>query len=124
VHPKYRTPHVSVVLYAVLVAALALSGSFLQNVTLAVVSRLVNYGIVCAALPALRRQERTAPDRVPPAKFRLRAGPLFAALGVAISVLLITRITTREALIMAAVVAGASVNYFVSHPRRPLSPNP
>ncbi|MEO8449221.1 MAG: APC family permease [Gemmatimonadota bacterium] len=121
VHPTYRTPHVSIVLFAVLVAALALSGSFLQNVTLAVVSRLVNYGVVCAALPALRRQERTAPDRVPPARFRLKAGPLLAALGVAITALLITRITTREALIMAAVVAGASVNYFASR-SRPLKP--
>jgi amino acid transporter len=122
VHPTYRTPHVSIVLFAVLVAALALSGSFLQNVTLAVVSRLVNYGVVCAALPALRRQERMAPDRVPPARFHLRAGSLFAALGIAISALLITRITTRETLIMAAVVVGASVNYFLSYARRPVKP--
>ena len=117
VHPVYHTPHVSIILFAVLVAALALSGSFLQNVTLAVISRLVNYGIVCAALPALRRLDRVAPGRVAPALFRLRAGPVFATLGVAISALLLTRVTTREAIIMAIVVAGASMNYFLS--RRP-----
>ena len=39
--------------------ALAASGSFLQNLTLSVASRLITYGLVCAALPVLRRRKST-----------------------------------------------------------------
>jgi amino acid transporter len=46
IHPVFRTPHVSIVFYGVLVWLLAVSGSFLQNLTLSAVSRLVTYGLV------------------------------------------------------------------------------
>src|ERR1051326_8925522 len=51
VHPRFRTPHVSIVVYAVLVWGLAASRGFLQYLTVSVAARLITYGLVCAAPP-------------------------------------------------------------------------
>jgi APA family basic amino acid/polyamine antiporter len=53
VHPRFRTPHVSVILFALTVWALASAGSFLQNLSLSAVSRLLTYGAICAIRVAL-----------------------------------------------------------------------
>ena len=113
VHPGFRTPHLSILCYALLVWVLAASGSFLQNLTLSVVARLVTYGLVCAALPVLRRRDGR-PASVPPAAFRLPAGPLFAALGVLGMLVVATQVSAREAGIMAVVVALASLHYLAA----------
>jgi amino acid transporter len=113
VHPRFRTPQVSILCYAGLVWALAASGSFLQNLTLSVVARLVTYGLVCAALPVLRRRDGRA-DSAPPARFHLPAGPLFAGLGVLGMLVVATQVSLREAAIMAVVIALASAHYFVA----------
>jgi basic amino acid/polyamine antiporter, APA family len=97
----------------VLVFALAASGSFLQNLTLSVVARLVTYGLVCAALPVLRRRDGKR-DAVPPAAFRLPAGPLFAVLGVVGMLVVATQVSAREATIMGVVVALASLHYLIA----------
>ena len=55
IHPRFLTPHVSIVLFSLVVWLLALAGSFGWNVTLSAVARLLYYGLVCAALPVLRR---------------------------------------------------------------------
>jgi APA family basic amino acid/polyamine antiporter len=93
--------------------ALAASGSFLQNLTLSVVARLVTYGLVCAALPVLRRRDGRA-NSAPPARFHLPAGPLFAGLGVLGMLVVATQVSMREAAIMAVVIALASAHYFVA----------
>ena len=49
VHRRFRTPHVSIVVFAALVWALAVAGSFQWNVTLSAVARLFTYGATCAA---------------------------------------------------------------------------
>lgn len=110
VHPRFRTPYVSILSYAVLVWVLAASGTFLQNLTLSVVARLITYGLVCAAVPVLRSRDGTARS-APPAGFRMPAGLLFAALGVAGMIVIATQVSRREALIMAVVVALASVHW-------------
>jgi amino acid transporter len=116
VHPRFRTPQVSILCYAGLVWALAASGSFLQNLTLSVVARLVTYGLVCAALPVLRRRDGRA-GAAPRAAFRLPGGPLFAVLGVLGMVVVATQVSSREAGIMAVVVVLATIHYAVSGKR-------
>ena len=110
VHSRFRTPYVSIVCYAVLVWVLAASGSFLQNLTLSVVARLITYGLVCAALPVLRSRDGSGRSAPPPA-FRTPAGPLFAALGVAGMIVIATQVSMREAVIMGVVVALASLHW-------------
>jgi amino acid transporter len=113
VHPGFRTPYVSILCYGGLVWAMAASGSFLQNLTLSVVARLVTYGLVCAALPVLRRRDGS-PAAAPPAAFRLPAGLAFAVAGVLGMLLVATQVSAREAVIMAVVVALASLHYAVT----------
>jgi APA family basic amino acid/polyamine antiporter len=110
VHAVFRTPYVSILCYALLVWAMAASGSFLQNLTLSVVARLVTYGLVCAALPVLRRRDR-GPGAAPRAAFRLPAGPLFAGVGVLGMLVVATQVSAREALIMTVVVLLATVHW-------------
>jgi amino acid transporter len=72
VHPRYKTPYFSILVYAALVWALAMLGTFSWNAKLSAVTRLITYIFICAALPTLRWK---CPDL---AKFRLPMGPLFS----------------------------------------------
>ena len=110
IHPVFRTPHVSIAFYGLMVWILAASGSFLQNLTLSAVSRLVTYGLVCAALPVLRRRDGT-PGAPAKAAFRLPAGPVFAVLGLLGMVLVAFQVSLREAIIMAVVVTLATLHW-------------
>ena len=112
VHPRFHTPHLSVLVFATLVWLLAASGSFLQNLTLSAVSRLFTYGVVCAALIACRRrEERPEAQPVPPASFRLPAGKVWAVLGIAGTALLATRMAQQELLVLAATALLATLNW-------------
>jgi basic amino acid/polyamine antiporter, APA family len=113
VHRTFRTPYLSILCYAVLTFALASSGSFLKNLTLSVVARLITYGLVSAALPVLRRRDGT-PSAAPPAAFRLPGGWIFAALGVMGMVVVATQVSRSEAIVMLVVMALATVHYFVA----------
>jgi amino acid transporter len=113
VHPRFRTPWVSVLVFAALTWALALSGGFLQNLTLSAVSRLFTYGLVCAALPIFRRRDGTA-AAVPAAAFRLPGGGLIAAAGILVSLILAARMNTREAVILLVVVSLAALHWWAA----------
>jgi amino acid transporter len=117
VHRSFRTPHVSIVSYALLVWALAISGSFLTNLTLSVVARLITYGLVCAALPVLRARDGRA-GAAPAAEFRLPGGVILAALGVLGMLVMATQVSAREGMIMVMVVGFASIHYMGTRPSR------
>ena len=111
VHARFRTPYFSIFAFALLVWLFALFGSFAGNATLSAGSRLFYYGVVCAALPALRRKEKTR------AVFQLPGGIVLAALGVLICAGLLTRIEYHKTLILVAAVAVAVVNWLVVRKR-------
>jgi APA family basic amino acid/polyamine antiporter len=108
VHPRYRTPHVSVLVFAALTWALASVGSFLQNLSLSAVSRLLTYGAVCVVLIVLRRRE---PRGVEPARFRVPLGETVAVLGLAFSAVLILRMNQRELAVLAATLIVGLVHW-------------
>ncbi len=116
VHPRFRTPAFSIVACAFFSLLLTLSGSFLQNLTIAAVSRLFTYALVCLSLPVLRARDGKDPD-LPAARFRLPFGTGLAVLGVLFSLTLATRMTVREAVILAVVVAAGTVAYFFRRKR-------
>lgn len=105
VHPKFRTPYFSILVFAVLTWLLALLGSFSWNLTLSAVARLFYYGLVCAALPVLRKRQPGA------AMFRLPGGSVFAIAGVAVCLVLITQVDLGGSIILLAVLAIAFVNW-------------
>ncbi len=105
VHPRYRTPHVSILWYAGLGWVLALSGSFEWNASLSAVARLLTYGVTCASLPVFRRRHPGL------AVFRTPAGYLLPALGVAFCVVLLTQMGRVEFLILAATMLVAALTW-------------
>ena len=56
VHPRFQTPAWAIVAQAMITAALALSGSFVQLALLSIVARLATYIGTAAAVPILRRK--------------------------------------------------------------------
>jgi amino acid transporter len=105
VHPRFRTPHISIVAFALMVWGLAVAGTFRWNVMLSAVARLFTYAPTCAAVLALRKKR---PDE---AAFLMPAGKLAAVLGVAFSLMLVTRMGWSELMIVAVTFALASLNW-------------
>jgi len=107
IHPRFRTPYVSILAFALLSWLLALLGSFTWNATLSAVARLLYYGLVCAALPVFRRKQPGA------AMFRLPAGTLFAVLGTGICAVLIAGVNLSGSLILLATAVVAMLNWLL-----------
>jgi APA family basic amino acid/polyamine antiporter len=106
VHPRMRTPHVAIAVFAALIWIFALFGSFSWNVTLSAVARLAYYGAVCAAVPMLRSRQPGA------AMFRVPGGPTLPILGVAICAVLLTRVDFTKSVILIATIVIATLNWF------------
>jgi len=104
-HPRWRTPYVSIILFALLLWAFAQFASFSWNVTLSSVTRVVYYAGICAAVPVLRRKQPGA------AAFRVPGGLTLPVLGVAICVLLLTRVDFGKSVILLATIASALLNW-------------
>jgi basic amino acid/polyamine antiporter, APA family len=119
VHPRFHTPHVAIVSYAMLIAALAISSSFTQLAILANVAALTLYLVAVSASYELQRRDVRA-DGTP---FRLPAGPAIPLLAGAVILWLLSNATGRELAVEAGVVALASLFYFVRKgPRREAAP--
>jgi amino acid transporter len=113
VHKKYRTPYVSILVYATLVFLFAMIGSFEWNALLSAVSRLVVYAAMALAVPILRRR------RDGKAQFVLPVPWLFAGLGLLFSVALATQMGRSEFAVMAVTSAIALGNWIVVRKRTP-----
>ena len=105
IHPRFRTPHISILTFAVLLLIFSISGDFRWNATLSALARLFMYGAVAAALPALRRKKPGA------ASFRLPGGPAFAAVALAFTALLLTTVGWREGMVVLATFGIAAANW-------------
>ena len=115
VSPGFHTPWFSILVYALVVWGLALIGSFTWNVTLSAMARLFYYGVVCAALIALRRKQPGA------AQFRLPGGPVLAVVGILLCMVLATQVDVSKSLILVATVAAALLNWAWVRKRRPVN---
>jgi amino acid transporter len=105
VHPRYRTPYVSIVFIAVACWGLALIGNFSWNVALSSVARLCYYALVCAAAIRLRRRS--------PAPFQLPGGYAIPAAGVAICLVLLLAVDRSRASVLVVTFAVAALNWWV-----------
>lgn len=106
IHQRFRTPHVSIVIFALLVWALAVWGSFQWNATLSAVARLLTYAIVCGALIRFRTLDPSVDA------FRLPAGTIFAFAGIAFSLFLFTGMGFGEVVALLLTIGVASLNWF------------
>jgi APA family basic amino acid/polyamine antiporter len=106
IHPRYRTPNVSIVVYAVLVFVFAALGTFQWNAVLSAVSRLTVYGAMAVAVPILRRR------RDDKARFQLPFPYFFAGFGLVFSALLLTQMHRGEFIVVGTTCTIALVNWF------------
>jgi amino acid transporter len=105
IHPRWRTPYVSIVLFAVLLWGFSQFASFSWNVTLSAVTRVVYYAGICAAVPVLRRRQPEA------AAFRLPGGLTLPLIGMVICVVLVTRVDFGKSVILLLTIAAALINW-------------
>jgi amino acid transporter len=116
IHRRYQTPYLSIAAFAVLFWALALLGTFRWNAALASSSRLFIYGTTCAALPALRKKFPSKEG------FRLPGGLVFAALGIAFALVLLSRMGLAEIVALAITTAISFLNWLAIRGNTP-TPN-
>jgi amino acid transporter len=105
VHPRFRTPNIAIIVFAVLLLAFSAAGSFQWNLFISAMSRLIYYGSVCAALPVLRHK-RDVPD----ARFHLPMGNLIGVLAVGVSLLLFPKLDKAGLAVLGAVALLITVN--------------
>jgi amino acid transporter len=108
VHPKYKTPYVSVIFFAAVICAFALSGTFKALAVVASGSILVIYAGVSLAVIRLRYRDGE------PAKgnFKLIGGPVIPILSCLFIVWLLCQLTAEEAIGLMALI-GVSVVFYV-----------
>ena len=109
VHPKYKTPHVAVIFFAVVVCAFALSGTFRYLAVFATGSLLlIDLGVVLA-VPRLRQR-----DGLPRAgQFRLPFGPLIPLSSGLIVGWLLLQLPADEAMSIAGLISASAVVYAI-----------
>ncbi len=100
VHPKFRTPHVSIIVFSLVAGALAILGTFEWNAVLSAIVRLIIYAMVCVSLWVFRRRMGQAQFHVP---FALPISAL--ALGFCVY-MLSTRSFAQAGIILAAMAVG------------------
>ena len=109
VHPRFHTPALAIITYAIIAVLLSGTGSFTQLAVLANVVTLSMYLLCVAASYELQRRDVRASG--PP--FALPAGPLVPILAAAGILWLLSQASRREFAIEAAVLAVTSALYAV-----------
>ena len=104
VHPKYKTPYVSIIFFAAVVCVFALSGTFKPLAVLASGSILIIYGGVSLAVLRLRHRD----GEPNPGQFKLPFGPVIPVLSCLVVGWLLWQLTVEEATALAALI-GVSV---------------
>jgi basic amino acid/polyamine antiporter, APA family len=105
VHPKFRTPHVAIVTFALCLWGFSLAAGFQWNVTMSAGIRLIYYASVCVALPVLRRRKNA-----PRAEFHLPGGIFFAVLAVATTLWLFPKLDRPGTWVIAVLAALVVAN--------------
>jgi amino acid transporter len=114
VHPRWRTPHVAIVVQTALVIVLALFARFEQLAVAANVTVLLVYAGCCLAASELRRRDVRS-GGIP---FRVPAGAVVPWLALGVIVWLLWGLRADEWRAAGLVVVAAVVVYLVTAPSR------
>lgn len=107
IHPRYRTPYVSILFYALMLFIFSALGNFQWNAMLSAVSRLGIYGIMAVALPVFRRRGDAR------AQFLLPFPYVFSGLALLFSLVLLTRMGRSEFYVVGSTCAIALLNWLL-----------
>ena len=97
VHPRFRTPYVSILACAVTVLLLSLSGTFIYALKVTVITRVIVYASTCAVLLVLRWRNKMTTSVEAPDSFKVPAGRLIAIVCVILCFWLLANSGWREA---------------------------
>ncbi len=105
IHPRYRTPHVAIIVQTVLLIVLAVFNSFEQLAVIANLAALLLYASVAIASLVLRRRDVRHEGAKP---FTVPGGPVVPVITVLLIAWLLTSITRNEwlAMLTTLLVAG------------------
>jgi amino acid transporter len=109
IHPKFKTPYISIIVTSIAMLILTLQSSFLSAVAIATITRLLVYATTCLALPIFRGR-----NDLPRAPFSVPFGVAAAVLSLALIVWLLTSVDfAKEGLpILIAAIVGFVI-YFL-----------
>jgi len=107
VHPRYRSPDVAIVTYAVIAFALSITGTFEQLAVLSNVAVLLMYLLCCAACWFLVQRDVRS-DGEP---FNFPGMKIVPALAIIAIIWILAHATVREFLVTGIVLALASIMY-------------
>ena len=111
VHPRYRSPDVAIITYAVLAFALSVTGTFERLAVLSNVAVLLMYFLCCAACWFLvYRDVRTDPTA---AGLSFPGMNIVPALAIMAIIWILSHATVREFAVNGIVLVIASAFYFV-----------
>jgi amino acid transporter len=114
IHPRYRTPFISVIVFAALTWAMALYGSFAGLVAMSAISRLLFSATTCLSIPILRRKKSLGSRR-----FNLPGGPVIPLLAAGIGIWLLTGVNRNQAIAgVIGLLVGALIYPVVRSGRR------
>ena len=108
VHPRFRTPYISILTVAVLMFVLAVSGEFKRLAVLSSVSILCVYLAICLGALKLRYTRKREPGA-----FRAPGGPTVGILGSVVVIWLLSHSTKVEVGALAGTLAAA-IMYFIA----------
>ena len=109
VHPKYKTPHIAIIFFAVVIGVFALSGTFKYLAIVATGSLLlVDLGVILAVL-RLRQRDGLPKD----GEFRLPFGPVIPLLSCAIVGWLLLQVPLNEATTIVTLTGACAVIYAI-----------
>ncbi len=110
VHPKYKTPYISIIFYGVMIVIIALSGTFKSLAVMASGSILLVYAGV--SLSVLKIRHRDGPPSED--QFKLPGNAVIPLLSCAVIAWMLYHLTVQEALGLAALVGASIVFYIIS----------
>ena len=106
VHPRYRTPHISLLLTCGISLLLTLTNSLLFLLTISALGTLFTYIVTCASLIKLRQKKN-----ISPAVFILPAGNIIASLSIFFCIIIMTGSTGKELLSILSVLGAGAIVY-------------
>jgi len=112
IHPRWRTPHVAILVQSALALPLSLSGTFVELAALSASARLATYVGTAAAVPVLRRKMPATSRAI-----RLPGGPAIPLGAVALCTVLVVTAEPKNWLAGALALAVGAALYVAHRPR-------
>lgn len=114
IHPKYKTPTWSLLLFMTITIIISLNYSFLSAASLSAITRVMIYGIVCITLLVLRKKKAGQTGF-----FKIKYGKFIAVAGVLITIWLLSNAKLKELRdVGIAIVVGLAIYGLVALGKR------